>query len=134
MFTPVVNSYVFTILTVFIIDPCNSKCQTVSSMKHGTLFLSRTENPKSSCSCNLVFQSKETGKSLCLAKKKSNMVKLTCTGCFCGQENKPQLRTEVGVVGGSIVEKNQYPWYAMILGKRDNDLYRGRQWSTQHCL
>ena len=113
--------FVFTLFIVFIIDPCNSKCKMVSSMKHGTLFLSKGEKPNSKCIRNLIFKSKETGKSFCLDKKRRKNDKLTCEGCFCGQENKPQLKNkveevgEVGVIGGSMVGENQYPWYAMIL-------------------
>ena len=50
-----------------------------------------------------------------------NPSKLTETGCSCGQENKPQqktnMREEVGIVGGNEVGENQYPWYAMILDR-----------------
>ena len=104
-------------------DPCYSKCKMVSSTKHGTLFLTRGEKQNSKCINNLIFKSKETGKSFCLDKKRRKNDKLTCKGCFCGQENKPQSKIkevekgEVGVIGGSMVGENQYPWYAMVLAK-----------------
>ena len=68
---------------------------------------------------NLIFESKESGKILCLDKNRTEETEeLTCTGCSCGKENKPELKpmyTEVGVVGGKFVGENQYPWFATVL-------------------
>ena len=132
------------ILTIFILVPCQSQeeeCKTVNSVEYGKLFLKKSEKLSSSCISNWVFESKKTGKKFCLDKNAKKTDKLTCDGCLCGQENKPRgeiqtqadknlpiitVGSEVGVVGGSEVRENQYPWYAIVL-VRNETLKRGKK-------
>ena len=40
--------------------------------------------------------------------------KLTCVNCQCGQENKASSGVPT-VVGGTPVQKNQFPWYSLVV-------------------
>ena len=53
---------------MFIIEPCISKCETVRSEKYGKLSLKRSEKTNLHFIGNLIFESKESGKILCLDK------------------------------------------------------------------
>ena len=86
-------SLVLIILISFTIYNCNSRCEIINSIKKGKLIISRSEKPNSICIGNMIFRSKETGEEFCLNKKRrdEDLAKLTCDGCICGEENKPDL-------------------------------------------
>ena len=135
-------SLVLIILISFTIYNCNSRCEIINSIKKGKLIMSRSEKPNSLCIGNMIFSNKETGEEFCLNKKRreEDLAKLTCDGCLCGEENKPDWkwteenkpasqwtqqnkpdrRWSVGpnktqrIVGGQYTGKNQYPWYALL--------------------
>ena len=117
-----------------IIGLCSSACSMVNSVKHGKLFLKKSEEFHPNCVGNLIFQKEETGKIFCLKRNIILTDKITCVGtaaqdCFCGQENKPSMGLETigvgkydksgmdlpAIVGGDEVGKNQYPWHALVL-------------------
>ena len=102
------------VLALLGIDLCRSACPVVRSAKHGELFLSQGENLLENCEGLARFEQKKTGKIFCLKKKGEMPEKITCDNCQCGQENKPSS-AELRVVGGANVEKNQFPWYAMMI-------------------
>ena len=92
----------------------------VSSAKHGELFLSQGEKELEKCEGLARFEQKTTGKMFCLKKKGKSPEKVSCVTCQCGQENEP-TSGEPRVVGGANVEKNQFPWYAMMLLRNTNN-------------
>ena len=126
--------YLFYLSAVLILSVyyCSSSCDIINSKKHGKLILSRNEKPTLACMGNTVFQSTETGRKFCLNEKRSDLTKLTCDGCLCGEENeRPAMEMEpeknpvwqravernrtARIVGGDFTGENQYPWYAAVL-------------------
>ena len=49
----------------------------------------------------------------CLNKdgKDEDLAKPTCNGCLCGKENTPDLKREVGIVGGEYTDRMYIGWY-----------------------
>ena len=88
-----------------------------SSSKYGKLIPCRQEKANYKCRGNLIFKSQQTGKKFCLKKnvKEAEQEELSCDGCTCGRENKPQDNMPAfEIVGGEFTGENQYPWYAML--------------------
>ena len=72
--------------------------------------MSRSEKPNSICIGDMIFRSKETGEEFCLNKKRRDvdLAKLTCDGCLCGEDNKPDLRwTEENKPASQWTEENK---------------------------
>ena len=105
------------IICIFVLilgfDLCHSACTMVGSAKHGELFLSEGGKMLEKCEGLARFEEKKTGKMFCLKKKGKMSEKLTCVNCQCGQENKPSSVVP-RVVGGTPVQKNQFPWYSLV--------------------
>ena len=79
----------------------------------------------------MIFENKETTKKFCLKKnvKQANQEELSCDGCTCGKENKPQDNGPAfEIVGGELTGENQYPWYAQIFMMRTTtDILHGKE-------
>ena len=105
------------IISLFVLilgtDLCHSACTMVRSAKDGELFLSQGEKVLGKCERLARFEEKKTGKMFFLKKKGKKSEKLTCVNCQCGQENKPSSGVP-RVVGGTPVQKNQFPWYSLV--------------------
>ena len=102
------------LIIILRLDLYHLACPMVSSAKQGELFLSKGKKELEKCEGLTRFEQKTTGKMFCLKKKGKAPEKVTCVSCQCGQENKPSS-VEPRVVGGANFEKNQFPWYAMMI-------------------
>ena len=104
----------------FIIDFSWAECFSINSKKHGKLYSIEREKLPEKCIKGLSFQKKETGKMFCL-KKGRQTDSLTCAqaNCFCGKENIPSDGI-AEIIGGDEVDRNQYPWYALLINIQGN--------------
>ena len=107
----------------------------VSSAKHGELFISLGVKELEKCEGLARFEQKTSGKMFCLKKKGKSPEKVSCLTCRCGQENKP-TSVEPRVVGGANVEKNQFPWYAMMIlqDNTNNITVAGENYKVKPCI